>query len=217
MQHQVRLQRPGLNARPFAPRPDRDLALEAAYRRRRPPWLQPKTSPVAAEQPVDAGCADFHQLRAKLARQLQFAMPFQGIDQVRHDRYEELAAHPIPHLPDSHQRFRNFRTISPGPPTPARRRPTLAVQQPDRRLPVHPRRLAKLVEDPLLLVPSRSSISTSYCLRILDHALTCHDPSSPVPFGNTTYEASPTRPVTFPLRQIGTLTTEIHVTKLRAG
>ena len=206
MQDQVRLDRADGDVLPLAPGPQRHLGLEPARPKPVQPRLAEASRLVAPEQAVDRRRAGFEQALPDLWLEGDLTVALEGVDQVRQDGGEELAAHPVSHLPHLRQRLRHLRTVTPRSAMPHGLQAWRLFEQPDRRLPVHSRRLAELVQDSLLHLPAGSLIAGSQRCGVLPHRHSGHGASVPAPpyFGNSTFEA-PLRPsVTKPLRQIAT-------------
>lgn len=170
MQDEVRLNRSRLNVLPLTPRPDRYLCFQPCRCRSRPPRLPAQVLAPAPQLAVDRRRAHREQgppahspatapLRAAQGRPR--AMPTPPRAGCR------TSGHRPPPYPD--QRFCHFRTVAPRPAGLLGHGNFAAApaQEPDRRLPVHLRRLAKLVQDPALLLLPRSPVAPPHRRRIL--------------------------------------------------
>ena len=151
MQDQIRLDGTRRHPAPLAPGAHRHLRLQGRRRQGLPPRLSAAARPVAAQQPVDGGRAHLQEQPPDLGAHLQLLVPLQGGQQAGDRRRQQLAAHPVTHFPEAHQRRRHRRPVAPGPPAPHHSRPQAVPEQADGGLPVQAGGLAKLVQNLRLL------------------------------------------------------------------
>jgi len=76
-----------------------------------PSRLPATARPLPAQQPVDGGGAHLQEQPPVVGGHLQLTMPLQGRQQAGDRRCQQLAAHPVAHLPRLAQRLCRFRAV----------------------------------------------------------------------------------------------------------
>src|SRR3989304_3999009 len=135
-------------------------------------------------------------VRSPQWRPRQLTVPLQSAQQIGDDRGQELAAHPVPPLPELGQRFGHFRPVAPWPPREAGsglpracpERSEGALQQPDGCLTVQPSRLTELVQDLPLLSLFGGPVPGAQGRRVFVYRQSSHVAS--LPSGNPIFEAT---------------------------
>src|SRR3990170_1992012 len=169
VQNKVRLDGPRLDVLPFAPGADRYLRFQSCRRRSRPPRLPAQSFSPTPQLAVNRRRAHRDQSFTQACIQAQFAVSLQTCHQGRQHCGQQLAAHSVARFPYLHERLRHFRPVA-WRPAPLLRHDSQSAtpsQEPDRRLPVYARRLAKLIEDPALLLFSGPPVPWPHRSRVL--------------------------------------------------
>src|SRR3990170_5913961 len=160
---------PGWTVLPFAPGADRYLRFQSCRRRSRPPRLPAQSFSPTPQLAVDRRRAHRDQSFTQACIQAQFAVSLQTCHQGRQHCGQQLAAHSVARFPYLHEGLLHLRPVA-WRPAPLLRHDSQSAtpsQEPDRRLPVYARRLAKLIEDPALLLFSGPPVPWPHRSRVL--------------------------------------------------
>jgi hypothetical protein len=163
---QVDLHEPRLRLIPFGKRAHRNLVLEQRPRLGPAAPAHVEPPPLRGQQPINAGGTDRAQLLPRERLELQFAMPLQHCDRLRHHRRQALAANAIHDHPHALQDRQHRRIVDPqplprppgNPLAPLFRPRAVPTQQPDRIPPVVAGQGDEFVEHLPLLFLARPAI-----------------------------------------------------------